>query len=266
MTSDILLQVKTKLDRARSHHSSLDADIREWEVEHLDAVEASPVLRDVRYEYRVDDVPEMPALQWGAVIGDVLHNLRSALDYLAWHAAATSAAGDVKNPGRVVFPVASTPGLYDNSPATQQFSNAYKAFFEQFQPIHQWPGPDRWVGSYEHPLLMLQRLSNADKHRVITPVLGRQGAIKLPAGIPTAAVAAGATSQPVERGAVIFRIRKALVSAEPPPPVRVTPFVAFTSMEGVAHALRRLLGAVDHVYDKAVQSRLFRSRHNATNP
>ncbi len=258
MSHEILFQVQTKLKRAQSHQASLETDVNRWQLEQRDAVQASPVLNRGKYEYQVDDIPKMPTLRCGAVIGDVLHNLRSTLDYLAWHAAKASVAGEIKNPERVVFPIATTTGLYAKSPATRQFSLAYQDFFLHFQPFNPWPGPDRWVGPYEHPLSILQRLSNADKHRLITPILGRQGAIKLPAAIPTGAAAAGATNDPLERGAVILRIRRQLVRADPPPTIRVSPFVALASLEGVGHALRRLVDAVDFVHSQAASSSLFK--------
>lgn len=139
----------------------------------------------------------------------------------------------------------------------RQFSTAYQQFFSQFQPFNQWAGPDRWVGQYEHPLSMLQTLSNAEKHRLITPLLGRQGAIKVPAAMPIGAVAAGATNHPIDHGSLIFRIRRELVILDPPPPVRVSPFVALTSLEGASHALRRLVGATEFVHREAANTSLF---------
>jgi hypothetical protein len=35
-------------------------------------------------EVFIDGEPEPPVEEWGAIIGDVVHNLRSALDHLVW--------------------------------------------------------------------------------------------------------------------------------------------------------------------------------------
>lgn len=252
-----LHQVKAKLDQATNHAAVLGEDIQVWQTDHLHSVIAQPVLDtgSDRYEFRVVEVPAMPALAWGAAIGDVLHNLRSALDYLAWHAATDGGRTTPPRPRLVSFPVTDSDASYQRSEATKQLVDDFVGFFRQFQPFIPWPGPDRYVAEYVHPLRVLQKLSNNDKHRLVTPVLGRQGAIAIPPSIPTGAVAAGGTNEPIVPGAVIFRLRRAL--AVDPPPVRVSPFVAFENLEGIDHGLQRLRGAAEHVYQVAVDSSLF---------
>lgn len=254
-----LHQVDAKRSRAAEHASSLKNEIDRWELSHRDAVKAVAKYDKASemYEFRVVNSPDMPRLRWGAMIGDVVQNLRSALDYLAWHAAIETSGAPPPDPWRVFFPITPTREIFDASRATRQFSDDYSRFFLSFQPFVPWPGPDRWVGDYEHPLLVLQRLSNDDKHKLITPILHRQGAIKPPKGIPLGAVAAGATNEPVQRDAVMFRVRQRIVEHGASLAARVTPFVALTNLEGVDHAIRRLIGAVDVVYEAAKTSDLF---------
>jgi hypothetical protein len=84
-----LAHVQTKRARAEEHATTLKAEIVRWERDHRDSVPVRGVYEpdSQRIEFRVTHVPEIPNLRWGAVLGDVLTNLRSGLDYLAWLAA-----------------------------------------------------------------------------------------------------------------------------------------------------------------------------------
>jgi hypothetical protein len=77
-----------KLDRARSHIDALRREITEVSGDDLDSV---PLRREFEPEhgavvYRIDRVPEVRD-SWGLIIGDALHNFRSALDHLWWQLA-----------------------------------------------------------------------------------------------------------------------------------------------------------------------------------
>lgn len=257
----LLAHVEAKRGQAKEHATKLKAEIDRWEQAHRDSV---PVRGDYepdsqRIEFRVTRVPEMPDLRWGAVLGDVLTNLRSGLDYLAWFAAIVSSDGQPSSPNAVKFPIMGSSRSFSKSRAVAQFESAYKTFFEQFQPYLSWPGPAWWTEHYEHPLLLLQRLSNNDKHRLVTPMLFQQGVVKLPPGLSSAVAAAGHSNEQIASGALVFSVPAQLISSGAVDAL-VSPFVGIGNGESVHFVVDRLLEATDVVFDAAKGSELFTRR------
>lgn len=117
--------------------------------------------------------------RWGLMLGDGVHNLRSALDHLACQLACHKAGG-ADLPGvpeeearKVQFP------LDDSSPAhgdPRRFreGGSLKHVLPEHRTIiyeHQ-PFGSRYNFGHEmfHPFSQLRKLSNVDKHRTITPI------------------------------------------------------------------------------------------------
>lgn len=72
---------KLKIERAKEHVNQLDAELRafhKWEPYHI-VVKEEPQSGDQIYRMKIN---EQPPLRWAAIIGDIVHNLRSALDLL----------------------------------------------------------------------------------------------------------------------------------------------------------------------------------------
>lgn len=109
---------------------------------------------------------------WGGILGDVVHDLRSALDHIAWqttlnrHGPAPPEPLPRRDPWRrIAFPILSDSTLWD-----AEFEKGghlwgvkdLKARFERHQPFTTGPlAPER------EPLSMLEGLWNIDKHRCI---------------------------------------------------------------------------------------------------
>jgi hypothetical protein len=110
-----------------------------------------------KYVFRVDEVlTDLPFLEWGVMVGDAAHCLRSALDQMVYTLAA--------DPTQVcAFPILATakewaveaPGMLWSVP------DDVRALIETYQPYH---GGDK---AHSHPLALLRGLSNLDKHRGI---------------------------------------------------------------------------------------------------
>lgn len=118
---------------------------------------------------RVTALPSMPH-NLGLIIGDIAHNYRCALDYLWWQLA-------VRNLGRepteqeakaIQFPIFDRPGSWGRHRYFDFVSKDDVAFVEKHQPF----SFDTTDGSCT-ALQGLNVLSNHDKHRVLTPVIGR---------------------------------------------------------------------------------------------
>lgn len=105
-------------------------------------------------------------LKMNAILGDVLHNLRSALDHLAWQVALLN----VSTPyDRTQFPIFDDGQRYANAASGRYFvlqsvAPVHRALFERLQPYQ------RGSQAQTHPLWLLHELSNTDKHRLV-PVI-----------------------------------------------------------------------------------------------
>jgi len=105
------------------------------------------------------NVESPPPVSLGVVAGDVIHNLRSALDHLARELVIANGANprDEGRP-RTQFPIVTAseqqPVIHTES---GDISSAAQVLLEVVQPNNR---PD-------HPLAVLTRLANIDKHRTI---------------------------------------------------------------------------------------------------
>lgn len=119
-----------------------------------------------RHLFRIGQLVQPPVMI-GAILGDYIQNLRSALDHLAWEMV-QQGAGNNYNPNTVQFPIYSV-GRSANKRRTfatevgrnlPGVSRNQIAFVRKYQPYHR----GKWH------LATLAELSNHDKHRTITPV------------------------------------------------------------------------------------------------
>jgi hypothetical protein len=146
-------------------------------------------------------IREKPPTEWSEIVGDCLNNLRSSLDHLTWGLAGER--GD-----KTAFPLFSKPDSYGAVTARNHLRHVRPdahAFIELLQPYHH---PD---GAKAHPLGLLDRLTNDDKHR---EVIGAEvGVAHIHVDAPTGQPAMGdilefefePTDRLFEDGAVIAR-------------------------------------------------------------
>lgn len=116
-----------------------------------------------QFPFPLDDIAD--------VIGDAVHNVRAALDHLAW--GLCNHSGPTKNPRRIYFPICMTEGEWTK--AKKDLTEAPVETFEKlhfFQPL-----------VYEDPktalLYILHRLDIADKHRGFLRPSVTPGALEL---------------------------------------------------------------------------------------
>lgn len=102
-----------------------------------------------------------PVQQWSTLIGDCVHNLRSALDAAVWEFA-TIDGGEPKDANSVQFPVVEESAKWPKE-AAKKLQKVPPRVVERIritQPLMR-PHDER----PRDPLILLQRLSNTDKHR-----------------------------------------------------------------------------------------------------
>lgn len=148
-----------KIGRAREHHGALLKETKGYL--------ATPPYRIVE---RVDGgrrtvrasavVP--PPIQLALILGDLVQNLRSALDHLAWAFALTQS----KSPSCLTqFPIFERrPDEFDGEPQVRHIPESVRRIMEGMQP---YSSGDPIGGLIGGQLATLRILSNRDKHRVL---------------------------------------------------------------------------------------------------
>lgn len=110
-------------------------------------------------------IREPPPLRWGVMLGDCVHNLRSALDHLVCQLTLLD-GGTMEDCAKTQFPIASKSREQFDAMADYRIpglSPKHRAMVKRAQPYR--AGDEAW----KHPLAVLADLSNADKHRVLNP-------------------------------------------------------------------------------------------------
>jgi hypothetical protein len=117
-------------------------------------------------EYRVFmRIRDAPPIKWSIIIGEIVHNLRSALDHLAWQLVKANGEKPDRNTG---FPIFSEDPFADNASEkalerwermTRGMHSADIAILKGFQPYN--------TGDQANPLFILNSISNRDKHREV---------------------------------------------------------------------------------------------------
>lgn len=150
--------VDLKLSRAKQHLELLEAEMTTLygpgviRLDHM--VQAGGRI----HAYAVQGLPPVPS-EWGTIIGDCVHNARSALDHMAYEAVRALGGTPVDGPGGTTFPILSSgtnpPRLNGLSPVPATID----AVLESLQPRNPASG---FVGLF---LGVVSELDNRDKHR-----------------------------------------------------------------------------------------------------
>src|SRR3954451_8653936 len=153
-----LAGARAKLDRAEQHLYALDRGMRAWAerkpyrlVERFDPRPGETV-GDIRFAV-AGVAPPPPVL--GVHLGEVVHDLHSALDHLAWAVA--------ERPWRrTQFPVFLKAETWaeTSEPITRSIPERYVRIMEEAQPY-------REKRPAAHLLALLNHLWNADRHRLV---------------------------------------------------------------------------------------------------
>lgn len=147
-----------KWARGLSHLSDLQGRILQWDTGGHTWAELTvdPTGKHLASILRVDATP--PLAEMSLLLGDAVHNMRSALDSLAWelcHLGGNKPA----NPNQVYFPATLTESRWRE--AAEHLKSMPPAFIERIrcnQPYLADPPAN-------HSLAVLAKMSNQDKHR-----------------------------------------------------------------------------------------------------
>jgi hypothetical protein len=165
VTKPSLDAVLMKIDRAAKHMNALEAEFAEFFKSDPYRITGhfEPDGPDSGWQTVEIDVKREPPPHWGVLVGDVVHNLSSALDHLMWQLARWNGKRPAK---RSAFPaverrlhIRDPEGVWPN--ILKRLDPKHRAMVEAAQPYH------RWSRAQFHPLAAIRRLSNIDKHRYI---------------------------------------------------------------------------------------------------
>jgi hypothetical protein len=162
VTSDQALSaIRVKIARAKHHLGEVKRQIESFmeSTPYKVGTKRDPATR--KLIYYVAGVSETPS-SIAAATGDVLQNLRSALDHLAFRLVTVGLGGYPPHPRKIMFPIADTQAQYQNNrdQGTKGARAAAVAALDAIQPYQ--GGNDR--------LWQLHSLNNIDKHRLLLTV------------------------------------------------------------------------------------------------
>jgi hypothetical protein len=159
LTSPLLDEARYKICRGKEHYYALDAELQKfWDSKPcIVAHEYDDKQSKNLFRFKVQRAAPLSA--WALIIGDAVHNARSALDYIAWRIA----GGDISD--RVtLFPICESSGQFED--ATQRRLRRVHpdavAAIRKLQPYHR-------PNVQESALWLLETLENRDKHKLLTP-------------------------------------------------------------------------------------------------
>jgi hypothetical protein len=121
---------------------------------------------------------EVPDPDWGLMIGDVLHNARTALDYVMVQLWALTTGQDPKDVTGVQFPIYSDPKKFAGSVGELRKNAAFSGYLAEIEKLQLfnaqnasiWGFGPAWGTrdpSLPYALDRLSSLDNIDKHRVV---------------------------------------------------------------------------------------------------
>lgn len=126
---------------------------------------------DKEFRIVITEVREAP-IEVGVIVGEIAHALRSVLDHLVWELAFVDSGCRGKGNDHTTFPLCGSPSAFSErrrSADVRGVSKAHVALIEMAQPYQP------WYGGGGHPLRLIARLDNDDKHKVVQTVASTGG-------------------------------------------------------------------------------------------
>ena len=175
-----------KVERAKEHRDALEMYEREtFSVESNRprlGIKLKPDKGD--YVFFINYMPDLDDFlaRSSLILGDAVHNLRSALDRLAYQLALLHTGENIQRPDSIQFPICDSIGAFSDAKdrRLREIAPDHVAIMERFQGYHRVDGGQA-VGPYFHPLSKLRDLANVDKHRLPINLLIPMDSITSPA-------------------------------------------------------------------------------------
>lgn len=216
MAEASLMGVRLKIDRAKHHLSNLCSAINAFNNSERegDFVMVYPDFERNCFDFEIGEVRGADPT-WPAIIGDIVHNLRSALDHLACQLVMLNGKSvDCCKSSKTSFPVCLTPESFLNTSRriAPLISPDALALIEQLQPYMAANSPTANPSQREprfSNLWILSELDIIDKHRTLVIAARYHGPMEFTYTIDNGApikVPVNAKWRPLKNGALIASI------------------------------------------------------------
>lgn len=258
MTSHPLDGPRLKLRRANVHVESFERKAVAGFNGNAYAVVRERHPEEGRYVFRVKVNRPIQAAGLGLILGDAVHNFRSALDHLAWqlsYAERTYPETVASNPGDTLtqWPIFRTDTGFASRGQNQiqKIAPRAGAIIDAMQPYH---SSDPLLD----PLWLLRELDNTDKHRLIAVVAAvfndstLIGSLKIP---PGKSIEMHVNTNAVEDGMELVTVQLPEQNPELEPNFKVTFAVKLGEIEATAPGIPYvlpILGAIANRVDYVI--------------
>lgn len=155
-----LIECRNKLDRAQEHFNLLNIEITEFLNDKANSYIQEYDREQHKYLFRAKLGRRVPVTRWALMIGDCVHNARSALDYIAWRLA----GADLRD-RNTQWPIFISPEGFRKRGAKRLFKMrpGARAEIARLQPYNR-------TNSQLDPFWILQELDARDKHKLLTTI------------------------------------------------------------------------------------------------
>jgi hypothetical protein len=154
--------VHLKLKRAKVHLDALNARLDDADRGRLYGLVCEPDTQPGQYVVKVKKAASDE--DWPLLLGDFIHNLRTALDYLVWQL--VKANGETPDRSNE-FGIFLDPAIFDGTPGDQDFKGVHPEARAVIRSVQPFSPSDKWQTGRLHPLFLLRELEIVDKHRLI---------------------------------------------------------------------------------------------------
>lgn len=168
---------RLKLDRADKHIHELDEALDDFIATKPYRVTYKLNADKTFYECRIYHDGRQPPVEIGILVGEIVYQIRSALDHIIFEFSApkilqiAGREAQLKAIEAPQFPILSKRNEREHRRRLQFVDQMVWDAVERYQPYDRTHCPD----PTQHPLTLLNRLSNLDKHRVILVTVGAVG-------------------------------------------------------------------------------------------
>lgn len=161
---------RAKLGRAQRHTDVLEAEALDFFGAHPYRLALTSAEDPWTYALRLVSPPVIPAQHWGLLVGDVVHALRCALDYIAWQLAGADIADRYTQ-----YPIFETEGAWRGAETRGRFLRLPRDVLTLMQRTQPYAG----AGPQHSALWAIHVLDNADKHRLLLVLAAVAGQLHL---------------------------------------------------------------------------------------
>jgi hypothetical protein len=195
--------VRLKLDRMQVHLDELHRELDNYRDRHPVDWGDPEIDETAKIATYYAHVHEQPKPHFGAIVGDCIQNLRSALDYLIYALSAPPNGSPPPNAALCAFPITSDKPSFDDKRTQQRITE----LDSKAQSLVRWWQPYRRGTTFaSHPLWLLHELSNWDKHRLLLVATTIATSSKIGLSVPARGLRFWLRHEPLEDGAPVAKL------------------------------------------------------------